>query len=451
MNNLIKKITPIYTIIVLIIDIILINVGVYIGFLIKFEFNSIPLFNLQPFIEIIPFITISALLYFDLYGLFSVFKKTLYETIYSIFFVLILLTITTTAISYFNQGFSFPRMVLILMPFIQFALLVLWRTCLWLLREHFVPSKDVLVVANSEELDKILEKLRYSADSKLLNIKYICDPRNVTDLYKYIDESATVFIGSDISKESKSNIIGYCMNEKKGVYLIPELFEIVMLNAKIEQFDDIPTFRIESLNLTLEQRFVKRLFDIIVSVIGIIVTAPFMIIIAMWIECSSKGPIIYTQERLTRKNKSFNQYKFRTMVVDAESETGPTLATENDPRLTKIGKILKRFRVDELPQLFNVLMGQMSIVGPRPERQYFADEYIKSIPEFKLRTGVKAGITGLAQILGKYTTSPNDKARYDLVYIKNYSLFYDIKIILQTLKVLVSKEANAGLKKGDKL
>ena len=229
---------------------------------------------------------------------------------------------------------------------------------------------------------------------------------------------------------------------------IRDRYDIAMTNSRLKEFDDMPVLKIDSLSIPFGKRIVKRLCDITISSIFIIVLLPIMLIVSIIIKNYDKGPILYKQERVTNGNREFKVYKFRTMVVDAEKMTGPVLATDKDPRITPVGRVLRSTRLDELPQLFNVLKGDMSIVGPRPERAYFIKEFTKEMPEFKYRTAVKAGITGLAQVLGKYTTTPEDKLRYDLMYIKNYSLFLDFKILVQTLKVVFIKESSQGVVKG---
>jgi lipopolysaccharide/colanic/teichoic acid biosynthesis glycosyltransferase len=183
------------------------------------------------------------------------------------------------------------------------------------------------------------------------------------------------------------------------------------------------------------------MFDLVLASIGIIITAPIMILTAGIIKSTSKGPAIYKQTRITVGNKEFEVLKFRTMYTGAEDETGPVLSSGNDPRITKVGRVLRNLRIDELPQLFNVLKGEMSFVGPRPERPFFVEQFSKEIPEYTHRYLVKAGITGYAQVYGKYDTSAVDKLKYDLLYIRDYSLMLDIKLILQTLKVFKGEKA----------
>lgn len=442
-----EKRKSIFTVLVILVDIVLINVGYYLAFLIKFNFNP-PRFNISPYIEIIPFIILAGLLYFDLYGLLSVFSKSLYDTIYSLFFALGFLCLTTIAITYFNQGFSFPRSVLLIAPIIQFMLLSFWRWIVWKLKKYLLDTKEVVVLGNDiHEVENIVEKIKAPASNMLLEIKYIGDVNNMERAFNLINMADEVFICSDISSEQKAKLISYCVNKGKGIYLIPKLPEIIIYRSQMLQFDDIPTFAIEKLGLSLGQRFIKRIFDIVISLTGIIILLPLMLIIGLAIKLTSKGPIIYTQERVTRDGKVFKLYKFRTMVENAEEKTGPVMAVEGDSRITPIGNIMRKWRLDEIPQLFNVLKGDMSIVGPRPERPYFVDQFKKEIPGYEYRTLVKAGITGLAQVLGKYSTLPEDKLRYDLLYIKNYSILFDLKLILQTLKVIFISENSKGFKK----
>ena len=204
--------------------------------------------------------------------------------------------------------------------------------------------------------------------------------------------------------------------------------------------------RITRLLLTAEQKILKRMLDIAVSIPAIIILLPLMALTAVAIKADSKGPVIYSQERVGQYGKTFKVYKFRSMKQDAEAQSGPVLAKEGDSRITKVGRFIRATRIDELPQLFNVLKGEMSIVGPRPERPFFVEQFIKEKPEYAYRHNIKPGITGLAQIAGKYNTTAYDKLIYDLVYIQEVSIKTDLIIMLQTLKVLITKESTEGVK-----
>ena len=204
--------------------------------------------------------------------------------------------------------------------------------------------------------------------------------------------------------------------------------------------------RVTRMLLTAEQRVLKRILDIAVAVIALIILSPVMLITAVMIKLDSKGPVLYSQERVGLYGKIFFVHKFRSMKQDAEAKCGPVLAAEGDTRITKFGRLMRATRLDELPQLFNVLKGEMSIVGPRPERPFFVKQFIAQKPEYDYRHNVKPGITGLAQIAGKYNTSAYDKLIYDLLYIQDVSVKTDLMIMLQTFKVLLTKSSTEGVK-----
>ena len=209
--------------------------------------------------------------------------------------------------------------------------------------------------------------------------------------------------------------------------------------------DDIPMQRVTRMLLTAEQRVLKRILDIAVAVTALIILSPVILITAVMIKLDSKGPVLYSQERVGLYGKTFFVHKFRSMKQDAEAKCGPVLASEGDPRITKFGRFMRATRLDELPQLFNVLKGEMSIVGPRPERPFFVKQFIAQKPEYDYRHNVKPGITGLAQIAGKYNTSAYDKLIYDLLYIQDVSVKTDLMIMLQTFKVLLTKSSTEGV------
>lgn len=435
MTGVLKRLEKFYKVAIVLVDLALINLAYILAFLIKFNWN-LPDFNFTPYIEAMPFITVSALVYFDIYGLLKFYRKTLYDAIISIIFVVILQGITTVAITYFKQGFSFPRSVLMMAPFLQFILLALWKAFILGIKNHLTGSTDLMIVGNPGNTEEVVGKVLCSSKTMNFNIKYICDAGDISGIMKRMKKVGDVLICPGVSDEVKSKIISYCIANKKVVYIVPQLFEISILKSRLVQFEDMPAFMIDGIGLTVEQKFFKRLFDIAISSIGLIITSPIMLATALLVRFSSRGPVFYSQERITYDNKVFNIYKFRTMCEDAEDLTGPVISGSNDPRVTRIGRVLRKYRIDELPQFFNVLVGNMSIVGPRSERPYFVEQFSREIPGYNQRSAVKAGITGFAQILGNYDTSPEDKLRYDLLYIRNYSLLLDIKLIFQTLRVV---------------
>ena len=208
---------------------------------------------------------------------------------------------------------------------------------------------------------------------------------------------------------------------------------------------DTPFLLSKGYTLSFDQRLFKRILDLVIAIPMFVIALPFMLITAMAIKLYDGGPVFYKQVRCTKYERKFNIYKFRSMVVDAESDGVAKLAKENDDRITPVGRFIRATRIDELPQLFNIIKGDMSFVGPRPERPEIMKQYCEEMPEFLFRTRVKAGLTGYAQVYGKYNTTPYDKLKLDLFYIENYSLWTDIKLILMTVKTVLKKDATEGV------
>ncbi|WP_040211944.1 sugar transferase [Clostridium polynesiense] len=438
-----KSGTEVFSFLLYLVDIILVNLSIYLSFILIFGSNP-PEFNFNPYLDIIPLISISYLIYMYVFGLNDVLKNTVGQTIYSILLTVICLLITTSFITFFLRMFSYPRSVLLLSTAIQLITLSIWRVIAWKVMRIKHGVKDCLIVggAATEDLTKkVIMKYR-----DIYNVKYICSP-NSPNLLNFIENSHIIFICNGINLDIKSIIIEKCISLDKPVYIIPDMYDIALLNSRLSKIDDVPLLKVPRIGLTIEERLFKRILDIIVSIVCIVLFSPIMVIFAAIIKFTDGGEIFYKQERLTVDNKVFNVLKFRTMVMNAENLTGPVLADEEDPRITKVGKIMRSTRIDELPQFFNILKGDMSVVGPRPERPFFVEKFNKEIEEYKYRTVVKAGLTGLAQVLGKYNTHAKDKLKYDLIYIKNYSIFLDIKIILQTIKIMFIKESSQGLTK----
>ncbi len=252
---------------------------------------------------------------------------------------------------------------------------------------------------------------------------------------------------NDVPAEIRNDILKFCYRYRVRTYVAPKLTDIMLRGAKNNTLFDTPLLLVKGTGLTPAQRVGKRTMDIVLCLLAMVVAAPLMLIIAAAIKIEDGGPVFYRQKRLTRGGREFEILKFRSMIVDAEKYDGPRLASDGDPRITRVGRVIRPIRLDELPQILNILKGDMSIVGPRPERRAIAEEYCRQIPEFAYRLKVRGGLTGYAQIYGKYNTSAYDKLRLDLMYIENYSLLLDVKLILRTLRVLFSKESTEGIDK----
>lgn len=252
---------------------------------------------------------------------------------------------------------------------------------------------------------------------------------------------------NDVPAPLRNDLLKFCYRFRVRTYVSPKLTDIMLRGARNITLFDSPLLLVKGTGLTPAERVAKRTMDIIFSAIVLLILSPVMLLIAAAIKLEDGGPVFFRQKRLTRNGREFDILKFRSMVVDAEKYAGAVLATDNDPRITRVGRIIRPFRLDELPQLLNILKGDMSIVGPRPERKVIADEYCKDIPEFAYRLKVRGGLTGYAQIYGKYNTSAYDKLRLDLMYIENYSLLLDIKLMILTIRILFSKESTEGVDK----
>lgn len=422
--------------------------GFYLAFLIKFDMEPSPT-NIQPFFDSALYIGLASVVIFYFYDIVSTLKKSLFENAVIIAISLGLIDITTVAIVFFNRGFAFPRSIFLIGFIIQFILIFFTKVIILKVIKLSRAKKDIVIIAEREEGEYIAKKILLDKHN-LDNVRYICDEINKTT-YDLIDMVDKVYIGNSIGNKDKLRLVNYCSEKGKNIYLIPGLFEISLVDFKISQVNDLLVFKLEDLELTQEQKFIKRTLDIIISAIGLTIALPILLIISIVIKIYDRGPVLFKQERVTRANKRFKLYKFRTMIVDAEKHTGPVLASEKDPRITPLGNFLRASRIDEIPQLFNVLKGDMSLVGPRPERPFFVEQFNEEFDEFKYRVFVKAGITGLAQILGTYATDPSTKAKYDLLYIKNYSLMLDIKIIFNTIKIIFMKDSSKGTGKDKEL
>lgn len=253
-----------------------------------------------------------------------------------------------------------------------------------------------------------------------------------------------VCILNGLQPEEYQMAVNAATEQNKDLFIVPEMIDVGKTNAKIVCFDDILTLYMPKTEFSATELVIKRAIDILFSILGLIIVLIPMGLIAAAIKATSPGPVIYKQTRYTRGKREFEIYKFRTMVADAEKLSGPKFAEKDDPRITPIGKILRSVRLDELPQLLNILKGDMSIVGPRPERPVFVALFEKEVEHYDDRFKVKAGLTSLSHVYGRYSTYIHDRTYYDLFYITHYSLLLDFKIILLTTKIMFLKSAAEG-------
>lgn len=338
-----------------------------------------------------------------------------------------------------------------ILPFIyltavDFVIIVFWSFIIaWGFRKLFPPRK-LLIIYDEYEPARMLRKMaerndRYSV-GEVRRISSMSEGEFQNLAKKY--DAVLIY---DLHSELRNKILKYCYSESIRTYSTSKISDILIKGAENIDLFDTPILLFRNFGLTFEQKFLKRLIDIILSSVILVVASPFMLLVALAIKLYDGGPVMFRQERCTIDGKIFKIHKFRSMIVDAEKEGKSIPATDNDPRITPVGRFIRKTRLDELPQMLDILVGNMSMVGPRPERIEHVEKYTEEIAEFKYRLKVKGGLTGYAQIYGKYNTTPYDKLKLDLMYIQNYSLLLDIRLILMTVKIMFMKESTEGFEK----
>lgn len=373
-------------------------------------------------------------LFFRAYGGFKLgyLKKT--DMFYSQMISMICVNIVSYfVVSLIGRHFM-PVMPIACMTCVDMGAIAIWTLLTGRLYFMMYPPRKLVIIYGSRQAAALVLKMSQRVDKYM-----ICESISITEPEEKVRELIMKYEGAiicDIPAEQRNDYIKFCFDNSRRAYIAPKISDIIIRGADDIRLFDTPLLLCRNYGMDFEQQMVKRVFDIIFSIAALIPAAPFMLISALAVKLYDGGPVLYKQKRLTVNNKEFYVYKFRSMIVDAEKDGKPRLASEEDDRITPVGKILRKFRVDEFPQLFNILRGDMSVVGPRPERPELTEEYKKEMPEFGFRLKVKAGLTGYAQVTGAYDTTPYDKLKMDLMYIENYSIRLDLQIILMTLKTM---------------
>lgn len=320
-------------------------------------------------------LSVFLIFFFNIYGLFSLVRKRLTEIFLNLIVAVINIFIAAMAVTFFLREFEYSRFVIIYSAVFGFILLMLWQYVMHKIEVKHLPIPTVFIAAGRDEQQKLETKIRKTYGLEKSTLKFACadeeNKLNEDETKKQIESSDIVLIGESLPVEQKEHIFRLANEKMKMVILVPTLYEISCSKMYLWQIDDLPTQRVSRMLLTLEQRALKRTLDVVVAILAILILWPVMLITAVIVKLDSPGPAIYSQVRVGRFGKEFKVHKFRSMRQNAEAKTGPVLAGENDPRITKFGHFMRATRLDELPQLFNVLKGEMSIVGPRPERPFF--------------------------------------------------------------------------------
>ena len=311
------------------------------------------------------------------------------------------------------------------------------------------PPRELLLIHGDRPIEDILFKFSTRKDryviAKCMHVK-----EGHEAIQKEVLERYAGIVLWDIPTADRNELMKFCYMKSVRVYMMPKIPDVIIMGCEKMHLFDTPILLTREYALRVEQRMIKRSIDLLCAITLVIITAPVMVLTAIIIKLSDGGPVFYKQVRCTLNNKEFHIVKFRSMRVDAEKDGVARLASKGDPRITPFGRFIRKVRIDELPQLFNIIKGDMSFIGPRPERPEIIKQYMEDMPEFAFRTKVKAGLAGYAQVYGKYNTTPYDKLKLDLTYIENYSVWLDIKLMLLTLKVLITPDSTEGVEKDQK-
>ena len=339
---------------------------------------------------------------------------------------------------------SLPMIILTLVNLVVVIAWVFFSR--WIYAVIYPPRQSILIY-DQHDPDRLLKNLSSRKDKYIIS-EAVFLGSGIDYIRSRIDHYDGVILG-DLPAHERNLLVKYCFEKNIRCYSSPKISDIMIMSSEKIHMFDTPLLLFRNRGLTVEQQFIKRIFDVTASAIGLIVLSPLFLIISLLIWGYDRGPVFYRQDRLTEGGRVFRVLKFRSMRVDSEKE-GARLAMKEDDRITPVGRVLRNIHFDELPQLLNILKGDMSIVGPRPERPEIAAEYTKAIPEFEYRLKVKAGLTGYAQVYGKYNTTPYDKLKLDLTYIENFSFFLDLQLIATTVKILFQKENTEGVEQWQK-
>ncbi|RLE09999.1 hypothetical protein DRJ00_02795 [Candidatus Aerophobetes bacterium] len=419
-------------------DVILVNLGIILSFLIRFS-GKVPSTNFRAYLNIALWVSLisGSVLYFS--GLYEeVEEESSFDIFYKIFISVSLSSIIIVALSFYLRNLPFPRTVFVIAWILEILLISAHHSYLFYSRQRKIPPKRLLVIGTDEE--EFIRESKRQSSPKYEIVGLVNADAEVENLKRTIRKGKVQgVIISDLSLERSKllDIIFGCQQEGLSVYLRPGLYEVMMGRLEMTHIGDIPLIKLKDEPLKGRDKALKGIMDFSLSLLILLFSSPLLFLIPLLIKMESKGPFLYRQKRVGEKERIYEIYKFRSMIENAEERTGPILAKDTDERVTKVGNLLRRTHLDELPQLFNILRGEMSLIGPRPERPVFVEEFKRKIPGYSRRFMVKPGITGLAQLYGNYDTSAEKKIKYDIAYINNWSLGLDLKILFMSMEIVL--------------
>lgn len=443
-----------FVILSIILDAVLVNAGIVAAYFIRFS-GHLPAFNFAPYVALSPLLTVLYLGAGYIFGLYEPERtEGTWELARAVFQAVTLGTVLTVAVAFFAgpRFFSFSRLVIVIAWAAQFLLLVGWRATVLRFTSVLWPEQRILIVGTGDlaiELASELEKrsswgyrvvghLRHGESGAAVtgDLPILGDARDVTEVVAR-EQIDRVIIASPVALRELIQDMALSHESDVRVEVIPELYEI-FIGTVDSTVSDIPLMELTRRAAPGWYLSSKRLLDVLGSLVVLIALSPLLLITFLAILFTMGWPVLFRQERVGKGGRTFSVIKFRSMVKNAEALSGPVLADADDPRVTALGRFLRKSRIDELPQLVNILVGDMSWVGPRPERPYFVEQFVKEIPGYRERFKVKPGVTGLAQVSGGYATTPERKLKFDLIYMYHQNLLMDIQILVETVRVVLT-------------
>ena len=437
----------------LIIDLFIVHAGYVAAFLIRY--GSLPAVNWKAYLHMAPWLTAAAAVFFYGYGFYAHIRRSWDETITGVICALALLFISAMALSYLLYQFAFPRIIIMLATAIQLLLLFIWRNLAYRYsQKRFGAMRFLIIGAGADALERA--RLFDGESKKMYQVAglLIENPGELEDLetgypvmvsLDRLSEALdrfkpnSVILCPGISQSMRLELLADVLTAGLQVFVIPDLYEILLYKSHLEQISSFPAFQLVGY-FHMRDPLWKRAADLLLVLSFALPAALLISLAALALKIESpRHRVLYRQKRVTWGEKPFDLLKLRTMIPDAEKGTGPVLSNDGDSRVTAVGRFLRATRIDELPQLWNVLKGEMSLVGPRPERPFFTEQFNRAIPGYEYRHYVKGGITGLAQVEGRYSTQASDKLRFDLIYAQDMSPLGDLRILLHTVKVMLMK------------
>lgn len=438
-------------------DALLVNAGIVLAFLVRFR-GHLPAFNFEAYLIIAPFSTAVFLGAAWVYGLYDPERnQDAWGIVRDAVLVVTFGTVVEAAFAFFGgtRTGSFARSTILIGYVFDIVLLVGWRLVFLRFGRIRWPEQRVLIVGTGPVSVELAHALVARSEwgwrvrgmlsvpsspgegvAEVDGYPVLGSADAVADIVRQ-QEANRVIVVSPIALRELIERLVLADEVRVRVDVVPELYEIFI--GRVDTLvGDIPLMRITSDPVSRYARLMKRVTDVAGALLVLILSGPLLLIGSLAILLEDGFPLLFRQERLGRNMKPFDIYKLRTMVKDAEALSGPVLADEDDPRITRVGRVLRRYRIDELPQLFNILRGDMSFVGPRPERSFFVQQYLATIPGYRERYSVKPGATGLAQVSGGYATTAERKLKYDLIYAYHQTMAMDARIIVETLRVVLT-------------